>query len=40
MNANDNPLLDFAGLPHFDRIAPEHVTPAIGTLLDAARCAT
>jgi len=37
MNANDNPLLDFQGLPRFDRIAPEHVTPAIETLLAESR---
>ena len=29
MNANDNPLLDFSGLPRFDAIRPEHVTPAV-----------
>jgi oligopeptidase A len=28
-----NPLLDFSGLPRFDAIKPEHVTPAIDTLL-------
>jgi oligopeptidase A len=32
-----NPLLDFAGLPRFDRIRPEHVQPAIDTLLAQAR---
>ena len=32
-----NPLLNFTGLPHFDRIRPEHVTPAIGQLLDESR---
>ncbi len=37
MNATDNPLLDFAGLPRFDLIAPGHVTPAIETLLAQAR---
>jgi oligopeptidase A len=31
-----NPLLDFSGLPRFDAIKPEHVTPAINELL--ARC--
>ena len=31
-----NPLLNFEGLPLFDAIRPEHVTPAIETLLD--RC--
>jgi oligopeptidase A len=33
---NDNPLLDTSGLPAFDRIRPEHVTPAIETLLAQA----
>ena len=28
-----NPLLDFCGLPRFDAIAPEHVTPALDVLL-------
>ncbi|WP_430626761.1 M3 family metallopeptidase [Thiobacter aerophilum] len=28
-----NPLLDFSGLPQFDKIKPEHVTPAVDTLL-------
>jgi oligopeptidase A len=28
-----NPLLDFSGLPQFHRIKPEHVTPAVDTLL-------
>jgi len=32
-----NPLLDFSGLPRFDVIAPEHVTPAIDSLLVEAR---
>jgi len=41
MNAdsNSNPLLDFSGLPRFDAIAPEHVTPAIDVLVGAARAA-
>ena len=34
-----NPLLDFDGLPRFDAIRPEHVTPAINTLLADARAA-
>ena len=34
-----NPLLDFTGLPRFDAIRPEHVTPAIDTLLEQARAA-
>ncbi len=33
MTPHDNPLLEFAGLPRFDRIAPEHVTPAIDHLI-------
>ncbi len=32
-----NPLLDFSGLPRLDAIRPEHVTPAIELLVDAAR---
>ncbi len=28
-----NPLLDFAGLPRFNEIKPEHVTPAVDSLL-------
>ncbi|MDQ5907462.1 MAG: oligopeptidase, partial [Pseudomonadota bacterium] len=35
--ANNNPLLDFSGLPRFDAIAPEHVRPAITELLAASR---
>jgi oligopeptidase A len=31
-----NPLLDFSGLPRFDAIRPEHVTPAIDTLIEQA----
>ena len=31
-----NPLLDFSGLPLFDRIAPQDVAPAIDVLLDRA----
>jgi oligopeptidase A len=34
-----NPLLDFSGLPRFDAIAPEHVTPAIAELLARGRAA-
>src|SRR5450830_1605730 len=33
----DNPLLDFSGLPRFDAITAEHVTPAIDALLAQAR---
>ena len=29
MPTNDNPLLDFSGLPRFDAIQPAHVTPAV-----------
>ena len=32
-----NPLLDFSGLPHFDRIRPEDVSPAVDALIAAAR---
>jgi oligopeptidase A len=32
-----NPLLDFSALPRFDLIKPEHVTPAIDTLLEQSR---
>ncbi|MDR1463342.1 MAG: M3 family metallopeptidase [Azoarcus sp.] len=32
-NANTNPLLDFSGLPRFSDIRPEHVAPAIRSLL-------
>ena len=34
-----NPLLQFAGLPRFDEIKPEHVAPAIDELLAAGRAA-
>ncbi len=33
---NPNPLLDFSDLPLFDRIRPEHVTPAVDALLSQA----
>jgi oligopeptidase A len=33
MTTTENPLLDFTGLPRFDAIRPEHVTPAIDELL-------
>jgi len=33
MTTTENPLLDFTGLPRFDAIRPEHVTPAIDDLL-------
>ncbi|HVG05465.1 MAG TPA: hypothetical protein VM937_11060 [Burkholderiaceae bacterium] len=32
-----NPLLDFDGLPRFDQVQPDNVTPAIDTLLAQAR---
>src|SRR5882672_7937840 len=32
-----NPLLDFSGLPRFDAIKAEHVTPAIDVLLEENR---
>ena len=32
-----NPLLDFSGLPRFDAVMPEHVTPAISELLGENR---
>ena len=32
-----NPLLDFSGLPHFDAIRAEHVSPAVDDLLAHAR---
>ena len=33
-----NPLLDFTDLPRFDAILPEHVRPAMTSLLDENRC--
>jgi len=35
----DNPLLDFADLPRFDAVAPEHIAPAIDALLRRADAA-
>ncbi len=35
-NDTTNPLLDFSGLPRFDAIRPEHVSPAIDTLIAEA----
>ncbi len=32
-----NPLLDFSGLPRFAEFKPEHVTPAVDTLLTESR---
>lgn len=37
--ASTNPLLDASGLPLFDRIRPEHVAPALDTLLADAETA-
>jgi oligopeptidase A len=37
MPTNDNPLLDFSGLPRFDEIQPSHVTPAVDALIADAR---
>ncbi|MDR1162579.1 MAG: M3 family metallopeptidase, partial [Candidatus Accumulibacter sp.] len=34
---NDNPLLDFSGLPRFDAIVPANVQPAVGFLLEENR---
>ena len=34
-----NPLLDTTGLPLFDQIKPEHVTPALDVLLADAEAA-
>ncbi len=36
---SSNPLLDFSDLPLFDRIAPEHVGPAVDELLVGANAA-
>jgi oligopeptidase A len=35
--AEENPLLDFSGLPRFSTVRPAHVGPAIGLLLAEAR---
>src|SRR5690606_31721746 len=37
INAADNPLLDFSGLPRFSGFDPKHVSPALDVLIDAAR---
>lgn len=37
MSAQQNPLLDFSGLPQFDRIQPQHITPAMETLLQQGK---
>ncbi len=36
---HENPLLDFSGLPRFGEIRPEHITPALDTLLAQAQAA-
>ena len=36
---NQNSLLDFSDLPLFDRIQPEHVSPAVDALLVEAQAA-
>jgi oligopeptidase A len=38
-STDDNPLLDFGGLPRFEAFSPEHVAPAIDALLAQARAA-
>jgi oligopeptidase A len=38
-SSNSNPLLDFTGLPRFGAIRPEHVEPALDTLLAQNRAA-
>jgi oligopeptidase A len=40
MLPQENPLLDFSGLPQFEKIKPEHVTPAIEQLLADGRATT
>ena len=40
MHTTSNPLLDFGGLPRFDAIRPEHVSPAIDELVAHARATT
>jgi oligopeptidase A len=35
--SSGNPLLDFSGLPQFDRIATAHVSPAVDALIAVAR---
>ena len=36
---DDNPLLDFSGLPRFGEIEAEHITPALDVLLAKAQAA-
>jgi oligopeptidase A len=33
----DNPLLNFSGLPEFDAILPEHISPALDYLIESAQ---
>ncbi len=40
MLPQDNPLLDFSSLPQFEKIKPEHVTPALEQLLADGRATT
>lgn len=37
MSIANNPLLDFSGLPQFDQVKAEHVTPAVDHLLEKGR---
>lgn len=37
--AENNPLLDFSGLPRFDAIRPEHIEPALDLLIAEAEAA-
>ena len=39
MTSPMNPLLDFSGLPRYDEIRAEHITPALDVLLENARAA-
>ena len=36
---SDNPLVNFSDVPLFDRILPEHVSPAVDALLADAQAA-
>ena len=38
--SGQNPLVDFSGLPQFEKIKPEHVAPAIEQLLADGRATT
>ena len=37
MTPKDNPLVEPGALMRFDRVAPEHVTPAVDALIASAR---